>query len=256
MFPDQWVADSLRANPTRSRDHLACLVEHEEIGACTSTPRSVLVRSDSDWKVWLMGESADANESQPRRALWIVLLLNAAIALGFLVTGTIGDSSGLIANGLDNTSDTVVYAISLFALSRADKWKRLAANVSGGMLLFFAIGVLIDAVRRYYAGSEPLGGMMITMSLIAAVVNVVCVWLLGRIEDPDVNVRAANTFSWNDFAANGGILVAGAMVWWLNANWPDLVVGIAIAGAFVCGGVKILRDAHREHHKTVHGDAG
>jgi len=197
---------------------------------------------------------AEQKNSSARRALWIVLLLNLAIAIGFFVTGAIGDSSGLIANGLDNTSDTVVYAISLFALTRADKWKRAAANVSGGMLLLFAIGVLVDAVRRYYAGSEPLGGLMIVMSVIAAIVNVICVWLLNRIDDPDVNVRAANTFSWNDFAANGGILVAGGLVWWLGSNWPDLAVGVAVAGIFIWGGVKILRDARREHHKAVHGD--
>ena len=197
---------------------------------------------------------AEQKNASVRRALWIVLLLNLAIAIGFFVTGAIGDSSGLIANGLDNTSDTVVYAISLFALTRADKWKRAAANVSGGMLLLFAIGVLVDAVRRYYAGSEPLGGLMIVMSVIAAIVNVICVWLLNRIDDPDVNVRAANTFSWNDFAANGGILVAGGLVWWLGSNWPDLAVGVAVAGIFIWGGFKILRDARREHHKAVHED--
>lgn len=199
-----------------------------------------------------MPKTLEAETAEQRRALWIVLLLNLAIALGFFVTGTIGDSSGLIANGLDNTSDTIVYAISLFALTRTGKWKRAAANVSGGMLLLFAAGVLVDAVRRYYAGSEPLGGVMITMSLIAAMVNVICVRLLNRIEDPDVNVRAANTFSWNDFAANGGILVAGGLVWWLDSSWPDLVVGLAVAALFVWGGVQILLDAHREHHKAVH----
>ena len=199
-----------------------------------------------------MPKTLEAETAEQRRALWIVLLLNLAIALGFFFTGTIGDSSGLIANGLDNTSDTIVYAISLFALTRTGKWKRAAANVSGGMLLLFAAGVLVDAVRRYYAGSEPLGGVMIAMSLIAAMVNVICVRLLNRIEDPDVNVRAANTFSWNDFAANGGILVAGGLVWWLDSSWPDLVVGLAVAALFVWGGFQILLDAHREHHKAVH----
>ena len=92
-----------------------------------------------------MAETIDEKNEQQRRVLWIVLLLNLAIAIGFFVTGAIGDSSGLIANGLDNTSDTVVYAISLFAVSRAGKWKRAAANVSGGMLLLFAVGVLVDA---------------------------------------------------------------------------------------------------------------
>ena len=65
-----------------------------------------------------------------KRTLWIVLTLNVAIATGFFVTGGIGDSSALIANGLDNTSDSLVYAISLFALYRSARWKRGAANLS------------------------------------------------------------------------------------------------------------------------------
>ncbi|MFC3643536.1 cation transporter [Aquibium oceanicum] len=190
-----------------------------------------------------------------RLTLWIVLLLNVAIAVGFFASGALGDSSALIANGLDNTSDSLVYGLSLFAMTRADKWKRSAANVSGGMLLLFAIGILIDAVRRYFSGSEPLGPLMISMALVAAVVNLACVWLLARIKNPDVNVRAANTFSINDFASNGGILIAGGLVWWLGSNWPDLVVGLGVAGIAIWGGIGILRDAHKEHHKAVHDDA-
>lgn len=195
-------------------------------------------------------------DHRQRRTLWIVLLLNVAIALGFFATGALGDSTALIANGLDNASDSFVYAISLFAMSRSDKWKRMAANVSGIMLLIFAVGILVDAARRYYTGSEPLGPLMISMALIAAVVNGICIWLLARLEDPDVNVRAANTFSLNDFISNGGILVAGLLVWWLGSNWPDLMVGVAVAVIAAWGGIGILRDAHGEHHKAVHrGDA-
>mgnify|MGYP003669066826 FL=1 len=195
-------------------------------------------------------------ENRQRKTLWIVLILNVAIAAAFFAPGAAGDSSALIANGLDNTSDSLVYGISLFALSRSDKWKRVAANVSGGLLLIFAIGILVDAMRRYYVGSEPLGPLMTVMALIAALVNGACIWLLKRVEAPDVNVRAANTFSFNDFISNGGILVAGGLVWWLGSSWPDLLVGVAVAGLAAWGGVSILRDAHGEHHKAVHGSEG
>lgn len=196
----------------------------------------------------------DHPDERQRRTLWTVLVLNVAIAAGFFATGVLGDSSALIANGLDNTSDSLVYAISLFAMSRSDVWKRATANVSGGLLLIFAVGIILDAIRRYYTGSEPLGPLMISMALLAAVVNGVCIWLLARIQNPDVNVRAANTFSLNDFVSNGGILVAGGLVLWLGSNWPDLVVGIGVAGIAIWGGIEILRDAHREHHKAVHQD--
>ena len=193
-------------------------------------------RSDS-------GERAGQKE---RRTLWIVLLLNAAIAAGFFATGLIGDSSALIANGVDNLSDTAVYALSLIALSHGQTWKTRAATASGVMLLLFAGGILIDVGRRYIQGSEPIGPTMMVMASVAAVVNYICLRLLQKLEKPDVNVRAATTFSFNDFISNGGILVAGVLVLWLGTNWPDLLVGLATAVIAVKGGIEILRDARSE----------
>ncbi|NIJ18310.1 cation transporter [Sphingobium vermicomposti] len=188
----------------------------------------------------------DAKVSAERRTLWIVLLLNAAIAAGFFVTGLIGDSSALIANGVDNLSDTAVYALSLIALNHGPTWKTRAATMSGVMLLIFAVGILIDVGRRYIQGSDPIGPTMMVMSAIAAVVNYACLRLLQRLKQPDVNLRAATTFSFNDFISNGGILIAGALVLWLGTNWPDLLVGLATALIAIKGGIEILRDARAE----------
>ncbi|WP_299110123.1 cation transporter [uncultured Bradyrhizobium sp.] len=193
-----------------------------------------------------MTASPDAKVSAERRTLWIVLLLNAAIAAGFFVTGLIGDSSALIANGVDNLSDTAVYALSLIALSHGPTWKTRAATVSGVMLLIFAVGILLDIGRRYVQGSDPIGPTMMVMSAIAGVVNYVCLRLLQKLKQPDVNLRAATTFSFNDFISNGGILIAGALVLWRGTNWPDLLVGLATALIAIKGGIEILRDARAE----------
>lgn len=193
-----------------------------------------------------MTVSTDAQAPGERRTLWIVLLLNAAIAGGFFATGLIGDSSALIANGVDNLSDTAVYALSLVALSHGRTWKTRAAMASGVMLLLFAGGILLDVGRRYVQGSDPIGPTMMVMSAIAGVVNYVCLRLLQKLKQPDVNLRAATTFSFNDFISNGGILIAGALVLWLGTNWPDLLVGLATALIAIKGGIEILRDARAE----------
>lgn len=195
----------------------------------------------------------DAGDADQRRTLWIVLLLNAALAAGFAVAGALGDSNALIANGLDNASDALVYALSIFAMTHGAAWKRGAARASGVMLLMLAAGVLADAVRRYLTGSEPIGPTMIGMALVAAVVNAWCLWLLNRVKNRDVNIRAARTFSLNDFASNGGIVAAGLLVLWTGRAWPDLVVGGAVALISLKGGIDILRDAHREAKGDTHG---
>ncbi|MEO7468698.1 MAG: cation transporter [Sphingobium limneticum] len=187
-----------------------------------------------------------ADQVVQRRTLWIVLILNVLISAAFFVMGFTGDSSALIANGVDNLSDALVYMLSLVALSRGEMWKSRAALFSGSMLLIFAVGILIDVGRRYVYGSEPIGMTMMGMSAVAAVVNFVCLKLLQRLEQPDVAMRAATTFSFNDFISNGGILIAGVLVWWLGTNWPDLLVGVGTALIAIKGGIEILQDARSE----------
>lgn len=193
-------------------------------------------------------ENLDLSSSRKRRTLWIVLLLNVLIAIGFFLTAYAADSSALLANGLDNTSDALVYGLSLLALARSRKWKRGAARFSGIMLLVFAVGVIIDAISRFVSGSSPVGTLMMGMAAFAAVINLLSLYLLKKLENRDVNLRAATTFSFNDFVANGGIIIAGIIVLMTGSNWPDLVVGVAVAGIAFYGAIEILRDAHQDIH--------
>ena len=184
-----------------------------------------------------------SEDGQQRKTLLTVLILNALLFAVLGVGGLMADSSALMANAVDNGSDAAVYLISFLAVGRAAQWKRRAARASGIMLLIFAVGVLIDAGRRWWFGAEPVGWTMMALALVAAGVNLVCLLLLRRSQTDDVNMRAAETFSLNDFASNGGILVAGGLVMWLDRAWPDLAVGVLVAIIAAKGGLEILRDA-------------
>ena len=194
--------------------------------------------------------------AEQRRILAVVLALNLLLVALLTAAGVSADSSGLIANALDNASDSAVYVISLFAVNRSPTWKRAAATASGVLLLLFAAGVLADAARRYVVGSEPVGPMMMGASAVAAAVNLLCLVLLRRLGRSDVNLRAAETFSANDFVASGGVLAAGALVAWTGQRWPDLLVGVAVTAIAQKGGVEILRDARdAKHAQTPKGGA-
>jgi len=188
-------------------------------------------------------------DRQQRRTLLVVLILNALLFVGLGAGGVLADSSALLANAVDNGADSVVYLISFLAVGRALSWKRGAARLSGVLLLVFAVGVLVDLGRRWWFGAEPVGWTMMGLALVAAIVNLICLMLLKRVTSDDVNMDAAETFSLNDFAANGGILVAGGLVLWLDQAWPDLVVGLLVAALAIKGGVEILRDAARTEDK-------
>ena len=180
-----------------------------------------------------------------QRVLRIALWLNVALAAALFVAGVIADSSGLIANALDNTSDAAVYTISYYAVSRGARWKTRAARVSGVMLIALSVGVLIDVARRFTFGAEPVGAVIVAMTVGAAIINILCLRLLEGVRHQDVNLRAAWTFSVNDLVSNLGVLVAGLLVAWLDRPWPDLLVGLAIALVAAKGGLEILSDARQ-----------
>lgn len=180
-----------------------------------------------------------------RRALATALWLNVGLSATLMTTGIIGDSSGLIANALDNTSDAAVYAIGYYATTRGARWKARAAKLSAIMLVALSILVLGDVVRRLFGGSEPGTMLMIAMSIVAAIVNVVSLRVLRQHRREGVHLRAAWTFSINDFISNLGVLAAAILVAWLERPWPDLVIGLAIAVVVGRGGFEILRDVRR-----------
>ena len=76
----------------------------------------------------------------------------------------------------------------------------------------FAAGVLWDAVRRDFSGSEPLGMAMMIMALVAAAGNIAAPKVLKRLRGKDVNLRAATTFSFSDFLSDTGIFVRCGLV--------------------------------------------
>ncbi|MEJ6788174.1 cation transporter [Brevundimonas sp. BR2-1] len=200
-----------------------------------------------------MSEPVNATNARQRGILRLVLLLNLVLFAGLGLAGWLADSSALLANALDNGADGAVYLISLLAIGRSNRWKAGAATASGVLLLLFAAGLLADVARRWLAGAEPLGPAMMIMALVAAGVNLWCLILLRKIKDDDVNMRAAQTFSLNDFVSNGGVLVAGGLVLWLDRAWPDIVVGALVALIAAKGGLEILRDVRRDVREADEG---
>ncbi|WP_339911804.1 cation transporter [Symmachiella dynata] len=195
-------------------------------------------------------ETMEHNNAVERRALWWVLFLNAGLSALLTAGAFFASSSVLLANALDNASDAVVYTISLYAATRGDRWKVRAATFSGIMLLMVAIGVAADAIRRFVFGTEPVGGTIIVLAVVAMLINLWCMWILRPHRSEDVNLRATWIFSINDFMSNLGALVAGVLVIWLGRAWPDLVVGLLVAIVVGKGAIEILLDAKQAGQDT------
>lgn len=194
----------------------------------------------------------DASNANDRKILWTVLLINLGQSAASIGLGMWAASTALMGAGLDNLADASVYAVSLYAVGRATMVKVRAARLSGFLLIGLAVLLLVEVLRRFAGGEEPVGPAMMAMAAANAALNLVCLRLLRRHRGEDVNFKASAIFTSNDSIVNGAIVLSGALVMWLGSNVPDLVLGLVVAGIAANGGREILREAS----ETAQREAG
>jgi Co/Zn/Cd efflux system component len=121
-----------------------------------------------------------------------------------------------------------------------------AARLSGLLQIGLAGLVLVDVMRRFIYGSEPVSLLMMAVGAAALVANSTCLVLIARHREGGVHMRASLIFSANDVIANLGVILSGALVWLLGSRYPDLIIGSVIAGLVLYGGIRILRETAAE----------
>jgi len=175
----------------------------------------------------------------------MALVLNAVMFGVELVGGLLGDSSGLIADSLDMLADASAYGVALAAIGRSSVFKGKAARLSGILLLVLGVGVVLDAVRRWFAGSEPVGLLILGVAVLALIVNATVLQLLGKHRHGQVHLRAAWIFTRADVLANLGVILGGLLVMTTGSRVPDLVVGLGIGLYVMKEAGEILRESTR-----------
>ncbi|KTG23866.1 hypothetical protein AWR38_07560 [Idiomarina sp. WRN-38] len=185
---------------------------------------------------------AHIDKSQ-RKLLWTVLVLNGVMFFVEFIAGWLAQSSGLIADSLDMLADTLVYAVSLYAVGKAIKYKANAAIFNGTLQTLLALLVLADVLQRLLFGSQPNANMMLWIAGLALVVNIACFALLYSSRNGDINIRASWICSRNDMLMNTGVIISALLVAQLNMAWPDLVIATVIALVVLRSAIRIIRDA-------------
>ena len=196
-------------------------------------------------------EIADRSQA---RVLWWLLAINGVMFVAEFGFGLLAHSAALIADAMDMLADAIVYAIALYAVGRAATAKLRAARLSGWFQITLGIAVLLEVLRRFLFGSQPEPGYMLWVALVALIANLICLILISKHRHGEVHMRASWIFSKNDVIANLGVIIAAGLVYGLNSNWPDLLIGLLIALLVVRGGVAILKDVRLEQ-QALQGEA-
>ena len=188
--------------------------------------------------------------AEQQRTLKIALGLNLALFAVEVTAGLVGNSMGLVAEGLDNLTDAAAYGIAILAVARGALFKARAASVSGLVLLALGIGVLIEVGRRALYGGAPDGLLMLIVAAVSLAVNATVLRMLARFRHGDVHLRATWIFTRADVIANIALIVSGAVVLWTGFGAIDLIVGAGIGCYVIKEAVEILQDARKARHAS------
>ncbi|WCP16138.1 Cadmium, cobalt and zinc/H(+)-K(+) antiporter (plasmid) [Sphingobium sp. AntQ-1] len=185
-----------------------------------------------------LGRKADQ-----RRVLITVMVINFVMFIAEFGGGLAARSSALMADSVDMFGDALVYALSLYALSRGPRWEAGAALAKGGVILVFGIAVVVEIADKLVNGVPPSSTLMLAFGSAALVANVVCLALLWRFRTQNVNMSSTFECSRNDVASNIGVLIAAGLVAATGSVWPDIAVGAVIALIFLRSASRVLGEA-------------
>ena len=175
-----------------------------------------------------------------------VLVINAAMFIVELLAGLMAGSVSLVSDSMDMLGDSLVYAFSLYAIAESQRTKALSALFKGLIMAVFALvafgQVLYKLIVPDVPAFEAIGGI----GVLALAANGICFVLLWRHRSDDINMSSVWLCSRNDLIANSAVILAAIGVWLTHAAWPDIVVGVAIAGLFARSGFTVLSESVHE----------
>lgn len=181
-----------------------------------------------------------------RRALWVVLLINAAMFAVEIGAGVAAGSASLQADALDFLGDSANYAISLFVVGMALQYRAMAALAKGATMGVFGLWVIGVTIWHAFNGTLPEAFTMGAVGTAALIANAISFAVLWAFRGGDSNMRSAWICTRNDVFGNLAVLLAAAGVFGTGTGWPDLVVAAIMATLALQGAWLVLRHSLAE----------
>ena len=179
-----------------------------------------------------------------RRALWVVLALNAGFMVVELVAGVLFNSLALLADAAHMVSDVAGLAIALVAQSLMDRpfsarktygFQRaevLGAMANGLTLAAVTVWIFAEAWGRLGNPEAVTGRGMLIVGALGLAVNAGSAAVLARSRGKSLNMHGAWLHMVSDAAGSVAVIAAAtaALLW--GAQWVDpaasIIIGILI----------------------------
>ena len=212
------------------------------------------------------------NNRQIQNKFILSIILTGLILVAEIIGGIWSGSLALLSDAAHVFSDIFALVLSYFALRLAARppddrhsfgWHRaeiIAALINGVSLLVIAVGIWVEAYKRWQAPLEIKSGGMMVIAIIGLVVNIIVAFILGGHDhdhDHDhehkspvkqarnLNVHSAYLHVIGDLISSIGVIIAALLIRLTNLNWIDPLMSIII-------GAIILLSAYRLVRKSLH----
>ena len=189
--------------------------------------------------------------------LGIAVILNLLISVGQLIGGFLSGSMALLTDALHNFSDVLSLLLSWFTNRLAQKpadlqftfgYKRaeiLAAFVNALTLVFIALFLIIEAVKRLYNPEPVLSQWVIYFALGSIGINVLSVVLLHNDAKHSLNIKSAYLHLLTDVMTSVAVLIGGLLMKYFHIYWIDSLLSVLIAGYLIYSSLDIIRHSIR-----------
>ena len=189
------------------------------------------------------GPDCSALDASRRRVLWTVLVINLVMFVGEFATGLLVGSMALQADSLDALGDVLVYGFSLAVVGGPLLWKSYAGLLKGVIMLVFGGVVLVQLGLKLAGALPPSPPVVSVTAVLALAANLVCLALLTRHRNDDVNMRSTWICSRNDIVVNTSVIASAGLVALTHRAWPDLLVSAGIVALFLSSARGVIRDS-------------
>ena len=194
------------------------------------------------------------------RAAAVSIASNSCLIVLKVAAGLVTGSVGILSDAVHSLMDLIASLIAWASVRKADepadashrygheKLEDLAAGAQALLLLFGAVFIAVESVRRLIVGGHlDRIGVGIAVAGVAAAVNlVVSSYLVRAGRATGSNALHANAADLRtDAFVSIGVLVSLVVVKLTGAEWIDPAVGLLVAAAISRTGVRILVDASR-----------
>jgi Co/Zn/Cd efflux system component len=192
------------------------------------------------------GCELDALQGRQRTTLKLVLAINAVMFFVIVAAALYAGSVSLMSDSLDNLGDAITYGLSIYAVTRGSQAKARVAMFKGLLILAAALAVAGQIVYKVMHPAVPIFEAMSAFSLLGLAANGICLYLLWRHRNEDINMSSVWECSRNDIASNLSVLVAAIGVWDTGSAWPDLFVALCLVMLLLKSAVRIISAARKE----------